>query len=36
MTGALGPMQPLVADTEVVATLTGLGSVRTGLVGAQA
>ncbi|NND74459.1 MAG: 2-keto-4-pentenoate hydratase [Ilumatobacter sp.] len=31
MTGALGPMQPLVAGREVVATLSGLGTVRTSL-----
>jgi 2-keto-4-pentenoate hydratase len=31
MTGALGPMQPLVAGSEVVATMSGLGEVRTGL-----
>jgi 2-keto-4-pentenoate hydratase len=31
MTGALGPMQPLVAGSEVVATISGLGEVRTWL-----
>jgi 2-keto-4-pentenoate hydratase len=31
MTGALGPMQPLVAGSEVVATISGLGEVRTRL-----
>jgi 2-keto-4-pentenoate hydratase len=31
MTGALGPMRPLVAGTDVVATLSGLGTVRTSL-----
>lgn len=33
MTGALGPMQPLVAGVDVVATLSGLGQVRTSLEG---
>ncbi len=36
MTGALGPMQPLIAGTEVVASLSGLGQVRTSLEGAPA